>query len=81
MLQFHYKQVQYWLTDSVTKVHENKVVMGKGDWDMVKDYLLFLENELYQANGSTFSDIKTEMIKRLGEEKIERYYGKRGNKK
>lgn len=80
MLQFHYKQVKYWITDRVTKVHEKQVVMNKGDWDMVKDYMLFLESELHQANGSTFSDIKTEMIKRLGEEKVERYYGKRGRK-
>lgn len=80
MLQFHYKQVQYWLTDRITKVHENKVVMDKGNWDMVKDYILFLESELHQTNGSIFSDIKTEMIKRLGEEKVGRYYGKRGRK-
>jgi len=80
MLQFHYKQVEYWLTDRITKVHENQVVMNKGDWDMVKDYILFLESELHQVNNSTFSDIKTEMVKRLGEEKVGHYYRKRRKK-
>lgn len=81
MLQFHYKQVKYWLTDRITKVHEKQVVMNEGDWNMVKDYILFLESELHQATGKTFSDIKTEMVKWLGEEKVERYYRKRGRKK
>ena len=80
MLQFHYKQVKYWLTDRIAKVHEKQVVMNEGDWNMVKDYILFLESELHQATGKTFSDIKTEMVKWLGEEKVERYYGKRGRK-
>lgn len=77
-MQYHYKQIPYWVTDRIEKIHENKVVMNKGDWDMVKDYILFLESGLHQANGSTFSDIKTEMVKWLGEEKVNRYYGKRG---
>ena len=77
-MQYHYKQVPYWITDRVEKIHENKVVMNKGDWDVVKDYILFLESELHQATGRTFSDIKTEMVKWLGEEKVSRYYGKRG---
>lgn len=79
-MMYHYKQVPYHITERIEKVHEGKAVMNKGDWDMVKDYILFLESELHQANGTTFSDIKTEMIKRLGEEKVERYYGKRGRR-
>lgn len=77
-MQYHYKQVPYRITERVEKIHENKVVMDKGEWDMVKDYIMFLESELHQATGETFSDIKTEMVKWLGEEKVERYYGKRG---
>lgn len=73
-MKYLYKQIPYTQLDRVEKVHEGKVVMNKGDWDMVKDYILFLESEVHQANGTTFSDIKTEMIKRLGEEKVKKFY-------
>ena len=75
-MKYHYKQIPYEQTDKAEKVPKGKVVMDWGDWGMVKDYILFLEGELHQANGSTFSDIRTEMIKRLGEDKVNRYYGK-----
>ena len=79
-MKYHYKQIPYEQTDKAEKVPKGKVVMDWGDWRMVKDYILFLEGELHQANGSTFSDIRTEMIKRLGEDKVNRYYGKETTK-
>lgn len=75
-MKYHYKQIPYSQTDKTEKVPKGKIVMDWGGWRMVKDYILFLESELHQANGSTFSDIRAEMIKRLGEDKVNQYYGK-----
>lgn len=78
-MKYHYKRVNYEQLDKNSKVEKGKVVLEYGDWKMVKDYILFLESELHQANGSTFGSIKEELIKRLGEEKVNQYYkwGKR----
>ena len=75
-MKYHYKQIPYEQTDKAEKIPKGKIVMDWGDWRMVKDYILFLESEFHQANGSTFSDIRTELIKRLGEDKVNQYYGK-----
>lgn len=71
---YHYKQIAYEQLDKRTKIEKGKVVLNKGEWDMVKDYILFLESELHQANGSTFDSIEKELIKRLDEEKVKKYY-------
>lgn len=73
-MHYHYKQVAYEQLDRRTKIEKGKVVLNKGEWDMVKDYILFLESELYRENNSTFGSIEEELIKRLGEEKVNKYY-------
>ena len=73
-MKYHYKRVNYEQLDKNSKVEKGKVVLEYGDWKMVKDYILFLEGELYQANGSTFGSIEEELIKRLSEEKVNQYY-------
>ena len=73
-MKYHYKRVNYEQLDKNSKVEKGKVVLEYGDWKMVKDYILFLESELHQANGSTFGSIEEELIKRLDEEKVKQYY-------
>jgi hypothetical protein len=73
-MKYHYKRINYEQLDKKQKVEKGKVVLEYGDWKMVKDYILFLESELHQANGSTFGSIEEELIKRLGEEKVNQYY-------
>ena len=74
-MKHHYKQVKY-----IYNSRDDVVVIKDNDFKMIRDYILFLEDELHQANGSTFSDIRTEMIKRLGEDKVNQYYGKETTK-
>ena len=71
LMKHHYKQVKY-----IYNSRDDVVIIKDNDFKMIKDYILFLESELHEANGSTFSDIRTEMIKRLGEDKVNQYYGK-----
>ena len=74
-MKHHYKQVKY-----IYNSRDDVVVIKDNDFKMIRDYILFLESELHQANGSTFSDIRTEMIKRLGEDKVNQFYGKETTK-
>jgi hypothetical protein len=73
-MKYHYKRVNYEQLDKKQQVEKGKVVLEYGDWKMVKDYILFLESELHQANGSTFGSIEEELTNRLGEEKVNQYY-------
>ena len=70
-MKHHYKQVKY-----IYNSRDDVAIIKDNDFKMIRDYILFLESELHQANGSTFSDIRTELIKRLGEDKVNQFYGK-----
>lgn len=71
---YRYKGIIYEQLDNNKKVTKGKVVLEKGDWDMIRDYFIFLESELHQATGATFDTVERELIKRLGEEKCRQYY-------
>lgn len=73
-MKYHFKQVQYEQLDKTQKVAKGKVVLDKGDFNMIRDYIIMLEGRLFCHEKEPFGTIEEELTKLLGEDKVKRYY-------
>jgi hypothetical protein len=74
-MKHHYKGVQYEQLNKTETVEKDKVVLDYGAFNMLRDYILVLENLVYTATDKTFKSIPEEMTELLGKEKVKQYYG------
>lgn len=74
-MKHHYKGIQYEQLNKAEKVEKDKIVLDYGAFNMLRDYILVLENAVYTATDKTFKSIPEEMVELLGKEKVKQYYG------
>ena len=74
-MKYHYKWIPYEQLEKTEKVAKDKVVLDRGAFKMLCDYILILEGTVHNATNKTFKSIPEEMVELLGEEKVKQYYG------